>query len=154
MPGMPKVDENHQRLERLAGSWVAEEQLSPSPWGAGGTATGRVEARMALDGFFLLTDYQQEREGRVTFRGHSVHGWDPQRKVVVWYWVDSMGLPPPAPATGRWEGDALVMTQATPMGQSRYSWRLDGDGSYRFAIESSPDGEKWQLFTEGQYRPA
>jgi hypothetical protein len=46
------------------------------------------------------------------------------------------------------------MTQTTPKGQSRYTWRFEGVGAYRFAVEGSPDGERWQLFMEGLDRRA
>lgn len=149
---MPRLDENHARLARLAGRWLGDETIFPSPWGPGATCASVIEARMAVDGFFLLTDYEQMRDGKVSFRGHSIHGFDPHRKLVTWYWVDSMGLPPPAPASGGWEGDALVLTQQTPHGQSRYTWRLDGPDRYAFAIESSKDGAAWQRFMEGRHR--
>jgi len=152
MAEMPKVDENHAQLERLAGRWTTEETLHASPWGPGGTSTSRTVSRMAIGGFFLLTDYEQWRDGRVAFQGHSVHGWDPHRRLVVWYWVDSMGMPPPTPATGAWDGEALVMSQSTPHGQSRYTWRFDGPDRHRFSIESSKDGTNWVTFMEGHSR--
>ncbi|HET6372248.1 MAG TPA: DUF1579 domain-containing protein, partial [Candidatus Polarisedimenticolia bacterium] len=66
---MPRPDENHKKLGALAGSWVGEEKMFPSPWdAAGGTATARLQSRLDLDGFFLISEYVQERGGQVTFR--------------------------------------------------------------------------------------
>jgi hypothetical protein len=74
---MPTPDEHHEKLSVLAGSWVGEETMYPSPWDpAGGGARGFIEARMDLHGMFLVSDYRQERGGAVTYRGHGVYGWD------------------------------------------------------------------------------
>ncbi|MGE5277442.1 MAG: DUF1579 family protein [Acidobacteriota bacterium] len=75
---MPRPGEPHRQLRKLVGSWRGEERLSPSPWDpVGGTAVGRVENRSALDGFAVVQDYEQERNGAVGFRGHRVFSWDP-----------------------------------------------------------------------------
>jgi hypothetical protein len=114
---------------------------------------GTMEARAAIGGFFLVTDYRQEWEGRTSFEGHGIHGWDERQKRVVWYWVDSMAFPPPAPAAGRWEEpERLVLGQSAPSGQVRYTWLLQGADRYLFRIEMSPDGKAWQVFMEGDYR--
>jgi hypothetical protein len=64
---MPRPTEEHRRLTAFAGSWTGDERLHPSPWDAkGGPATTKVDARMGLDGFALIQDAQQEREGRYT----------------------------------------------------------------------------------------
>jgi|GEM_PF-3960233 len=74
---MPKPTDAHRKLEKLAGSWHGEEQISPSPLDpVGGKAFGRLTNRLALDGFVVLQDYEQERDGVVNFRGHGVFGWD------------------------------------------------------------------------------
>jgi hypothetical protein len=76
---MPRPTESHQKLNLLAGRWTGQERLSPSPWDPkGGTVTGRSDNRIALDGFVLLHDYEQERGGAITFRGHGVLSYDAQ----------------------------------------------------------------------------
>ena len=70
---MPKPAPGHLKLERMAGSWEGEEKMPPSQWDPkGGVATGRSKSRVALSGFALITDYEQERDGIVTFSGHGV----------------------------------------------------------------------------------
>lgn len=155
MNGMPKPNEHHQKLHRLAGTWVGEEKLEPSPWGPGGTAVGRMTGDVALDGFFVVSDYVEEKDGKVAFRGHSVFGWDDQAKSVTWYWFDSMGQTPPAPSRGTWDGDTLVLRSTSPQGEGRYSYRFEGKDRYVFRIENSTDGGKtWKKFMEGKYRRA
>jgi hypothetical protein len=63
MEGMPQPREEHRKLATLAGDWSGPERLFPSPWGPGGEATGHMSARMSVDGFFLVQDYEEERNG-------------------------------------------------------------------------------------------
>ena len=155
MPHMPQVGEQHRRLQVFVGNWVGEETLLPTAWGPGCSATGRVTCRAACDDFFVVEDYEQERDGRVSFRGHGVFGWDDRLQTFVWYWVDSMGVPPAAAARGHWEGDTLAFTSECEGMTQRYTYRFEGTDRYRFSIESSRDGGgTWQLFMEGAYRRA
>jgi len=149
---MPTVQEQHKKLHTLAGTWVGEETLNPSPWDPkGGPATARVETRVALDGFFVTTDYVQERGGQVSYRGHGVFGWDPSEKCYTLHWFDSMGSPCPAPARGRLEGKRLTFEMSNPMGRSRYIYDLESEKRYAFSIESSQDGKQWATFLTGKY---
>src|SRR5262245_25918319 len=88
--GMPQPTDEHKKLHALVGDWEGEEKLSPSPWGPGGVAFGRYTHRLGCDGFFVLQDYVEEKDGRTVFRGHGVYGWDAAEKSYIWYWVDSM----------------------------------------------------------------
>jgi hypothetical protein len=150
---MPKPTEEHRKLHVLAGDWVGDEKLSPSPWGPGGPAVGRYRGRVDMDGFFVVQDYVEEKDGRTVFRGHGVFGYDAQAKEYIWYWVDSMGFPPAAPSRGRWEGDTLTFRSISPQGEGRYTYRFDGDSAYHFRLENSFDGGKtFTLLMEGSYR--
>jgi hypothetical protein len=153
MQEMPKPSENHRKLHRFAGNWVGEEKLSPSPWGPGGPAMGRLTGKIDLDGFFVVSDYIEEKDGKTVFKGHNVFGWDGQSNDVVWYWFDSMGFPPAGPSHGNWDGDTLVLRNSSPQGEGRYTFRFEGKDRYYFSIENSRDGGKsWQKFMEGNYK--
>ncbi len=148
---MPRVQEQHEKLKALAGTWSGAETMHPSPWDPkGGTATGKIESRIDLDGFFLVSDYVQERNGQVSYRGHGVYGWDPMEQSYVMFWFDSIGTPPSA-ARGRFHGNTLTLEHRTPMGHSRYVYTLERDGRYSFRIEHSQDAKSWVCFMEGDY---
>jgi hypothetical protein len=150
---MPKPTDEHRKLHALVGEWEGAETLSPSPWGPGGAALGKMNMRMDADGFFLLQDYVEEKDGRVVFRGHGVFGYDAESKTYAWFWFDSMGLVPEGPSRGTWQGDTLLLERRTERGSARYTHRLEGDGSYFFSIENSFDGEKtWNRLMSGTYR--
>lgn len=146
---MPKPKDEHRKLQALAGTWKGEETMYPSPWDQkGGNATSKVVSRMDIDGFFLITDYVQERNGQVSYRGHGVYGYSPKENRYTMHWFDSMGDCSSSPAYGTWTGNRLVFEQKTPMGMSRYSYELEGEGRYRFSIENSQDGKNWTKFMD------
>jgi Protein of unknown function (DUF1579) len=151
MQGMPEPREEHRKLSALEGEWGGPERLFPSPWGPGGEATGRMRARMSVDGFFLVQDYEEERNGQVVFRGHGVIGYDAAARNYLWYWFDSMGAPPALPSRGQWDGDTLTFLSEGPGHRSRYTFRFEAPTQYSFKAEGSRDGETWTPFIEASY---
>ena len=150
---MPKPTAQHRRLQLLAGEWVGEEKLMPSPWGPGGNAVGRSSCRLDLDGFYVIQDYVQQKDGKTAFAGHGIFGYDTVSNDYCWYWIDSMGTVPAAPSRGQWEGDTLTFHSKGPQGQGRYVYRFEGERTYHFRIENSFDaGKTFVTFMEGTYR--
>jgi hypothetical protein len=152
---MPKPNEHHAKLAALAGTWQGKETLFPSQWvPETRSAEARVTARMDVGGFFLITDYVEEREGKVNYRGHGVFGFCDQEGVYTMYWFDDVSPGSlVTPAKGRWEGDTLAFENESPMGKGRYVYTLT-DGGYTFRIETSRDGKTWSPMVEGRYTRA
>ena len=149
---MPKPGPEHEKLHAMAGSWTSKETIHSSPWDPnGGPATGRSQSRVALDGFAVVTDYEQERNGKVAYRGHGVYGYDAARKQWFMQWNDNVTPTAATPVYGAFEGDVLTFQAEGPMGHSRYVYRFEKGGSYVFAIEASKDGVKWTTFMDGQF---
>ncbi len=107
---------------------------------------------MDLGGFYLFSDYEQERNGQVAYRGHGVFGYDPNQQKYTMHWFDSMGCDPGAPALGTWQGNKLVFVHAHHMGHGRYTYEFPADGHYKFKMEHSQDGENWMPFLDGAYK--
>jgi hypothetical protein len=148
---MPKPTEAHKKFALLAGRWSGQEQIHPSPWDPhGGKAVGRSDNRIALDGFVLLHDYEQERNGAVSFRGHGVLSFDAAEQCYCLHWWDSMGFPTNA-FKGNFEGQVLRMSYVGPQGHNRVTWDFSQTGRYRFKMDVSPDGQQWHTFMEGDY---
>lgn len=148
---MPKPTAQHEKLATLAGNWVGEETLHPSPWSPQTRhAIGRFAMRMAIDGMFLVNDYEEERDGAIVFRGHGVYGWDSKRERYTMFWFDSMGGSP-AETLGVWEGDELVFTNKGEMGQGRYVYTVVDRDHIGFRIETSKDGATWTCLMEGRF---
>lgn len=147
---MPQLTPEHQALALLAGTWLGAEHIYPSPFDSvGGAAVGRVQNRIALDGFAVIQEYEQERNGSVNFRGHGIFRWDSAQYVL--YWFDSLGLPP-REYRGTLEGQVLALTAAHHQGFSRATFDFVAADRYLYRLEVSPDGEQWFVFTEGTYQ--
>ncbi len=148
---MPTPGTAHEKLQTLVGFWRGDERVYPSPWDPkGGEAVGRVRNRMALDGFVLIHDYEQERNGRIALKGHGVIRWDPAMEEYVLLWFDSMGMPP-SEFHGDLEGDVLTLTREDSQGWIRAVWDFGVQGRYSYLMETSPDGESWKPLMEGEY---
>jgi hypothetical protein len=147
---MPKPTDAHRKLERIVGHWIGEERMNPSPWDpAGGTAVGHVVNQVALDGFVVVQDYEQERNGSITFRGHGVFSWDATEQGYVLHWFDSMGMPPNV-FRGSFEENVLTLSGKDQQGLSRVTFDFSRDGQYTFRMEVSPDGSEWFTFMEAE----
>src|SRR5271165_1303509 len=121
---MPKPAEVHRKLARLAGRWIGNEKLSPSPWDPeGGAAIGRCNNQLGADGFVLVHDYEQERSGTASFHGHGVFSYDNVEKCYMLHWWDSMGFGINI-FKGQLEGNTLKLLCKLPQGSTRGTWEL------------------------------
>jgi hypothetical protein len=148
---MPQPTEHHAKLEQLTGTWRGEETLYPSPWAPElRTAVGKFSARIAVDGMFLISDYEEEREGAVVFRGHGVYGYDAGKGKYTMFWFDSMGYSP-SETLGTWEGNTLTFENKGEHGRNRYVYEVVDADHYTFKILASQDGAEWSAMMEGRY---
>ncbi len=149
---MPQPTAEHQRLEKLIGRWGGPEQMNPSPWDPqGGSAEAKIENRAACGGFAVVQDYQQIRNGVVSFTGHGIFTWDAAQQRYVLHWWDSMGHPPNV-FVGDFAGDVLTMTYESPQGHHRVTCDLSPEDEYTFRMEVSGDGTAWETFMVGTYQ--
>jgi hypothetical protein len=149
---MPKPTADHRRLEKVAGIWSGTETMHPSPWDPkGGIAQATTRARVDLDGFVVVSDYEQTRNGQRTYAGHRVYTWDQHAKQVVLHWFDTSGQGVDD-FRGTWNSDRLTLESKNPMGR----WRMTSDyskaGVATSRMETSPDGATWSVLFEGSYR--
>jgi hypothetical protein len=148
---MPKPTDGHLKMKQMAGRWQGEEIMHPSQWDPnGGTANGSTSSHLGLNGFAVIGDYEQERDGAVTFSGHSVLTYDPKEDLYVMHWFDCMGSPPEV-FKGRFEGDRLVLAHGGPGIHARMTYDLSKDKTMVSRMEMSPDGKQWQTLFEATY---
>ena len=149
---MPTPSAGHQKLEMLGGSWVGNERMYPSQWDPkGGMAVGRTNSRIALGGFALISDYEQERDGTITFSGHGVYTYDTESELYSLFWFDSMGSPPEV-FVGGFTGDVLTLSHAGPPMHVRLTWDLTEPGCLASQMEMSDDGVTWNKLFDAEYR--
>ena len=127
--------------------------MHPTPFNPKASrGTLRMTARLALGDLYLMTDWEQRKNGAVSFLGHGVYGWDPRGRCYTLHWFDNVGIEHGAPFFGSWEGDSLTLLhEMTQFGTSRHVYTLTGD-ELRLRLEMSPDGKEWNTFLEGTYR--
>ncbi|MFT4538853.1 MAG: hypothetical protein ACI841_000453 [Planctomycetota bacterium] len=149
---MPKPGPAHDNIAKMVGDWNGDETMAPSPWcPEEQQRSGKVTARM-LENFFVISDYTQVHDGKVTFRGHGIYSWDPASEEYIMYWFDSMGGAGGV-ARGQCEGNQLTFENTSPMGQHRYQYTFEGSG-YTFEMLMSPDGSTWHSMMIGKYTTA
>ncbi|HEV8422796.1 MAG TPA: DUF1579 family protein [Chthoniobacterales bacterium] len=149
---MPQPSEGHRKLEKIAGEWQGEETMYPSPWEPnGGSAIGRISSRIALNGFALINDYEQERDGKVNFSGHGVFTYDPKADTYTLVWVDCMGAPPEV-FKGKFEGDILKLSHGGPGMHVRLTYDLSQPGLLATSMEMSQDGSEWKRFFDARLK--
>lgn len=142
----------HARLAAFAGEWDGEEVVFPSRWTAGGPATSRTVARMDLNGFYLIQDAVQIRDGKQSFATHGIFTWDRDDRTYKLFWYDSLGYTPPSPASGGWVGKTLTLVRGSLRGNARHVYEIIDDNSYSLKIQFSPDAEGWADVLTGVYR--
>lgn len=150
---MPRPSEQHKKLQALVGQWVSEDRIHPAPWDPkGGTARTRMTTRADLDGPFVIADCAQERDGRVTYRGHGVFGYDAGQQKYTMHWFDVMGVDPGAPALGTWDGNRLGFVHKRSIGCGRFTYEFEVSDGFKFRMERSRDGTDWAPFMDSVYR--
>jgi hypothetical protein len=149
---MPKPSAGHRRLDMLAGSWEGKETMYPSQWDPkGGVAVGRTTSRLALGGFALISDYEQERAGAITFSGHGVYTYDPKTELYSLFWLDSTGSPPEV-FGGGFTDDVLTLSHGGPPMHVSLTWDLTTPGRIASKMEMSDDGVTWTKLFDAEYR--
>ncbi len=149
---MPGPTSGHQKLEKIAGNWEGEEKMYPSPWDPeGGIAIGRIKSRVALNGFALINDYEQERNGKVTFTGHGVFTFNPKEDLYSVVWFDCMGAPPEI-FKGKFEGDTLRLSHGGPGMHARLTYDVSESSLLAISMELSQDGNSWNKLFDGRLR--
>jgi hypothetical protein len=153
---MPTVGAEQKKLNELfTGVWRGEEKIYPSEWDPkGGAAFGTWVCHASLDGFNVLVDYTEERDGKINYRGHGVHGWDAREGAFFTYWFDNIGFQPKAPARGTLEGNRYTYASDEPGGRTRMTYEWNGD-VFTFRIDRSKDGgQTWNPMHDGRYTRA
>lgn len=147
-PSEPGIERGIERLSFMLGSFRGEERGS-----AGQVSTGRLEAKLAVGGLAVVSDYVQSVDSAPVFSGHGVYTFDGRDQHYVMTWFDSEGGGRPVVARGGFEGSRLTFAADGERGQSRYLYDVRDDG-YDFAISVSTDGVSWRPVLEASYTRA
>ncbi|MDP9693659.1 UNVERIFIED_ORG: hypothetical protein J2X79_001207 [Arthrobacter globiformis] len=125
MMDQPLPGTAHEALEIFVGRWLGTTELAASPWGPARTATAEVTFTRAAGGFAVVQSYRHTEADGTHFEGHGVFTVDPDHDETLWYYVDSMGRPPSAPARGVWHDSTLTVERHSDRGTARHTFRVD-----------------------------
>jgi Protein of unknown function (DUF1579) len=146
------ITPGHEKLLAFVGDWTGEETVVESRWQRGGQARALVTTRAILGGFYVEQSYVQVREGRTSFEGRGVFGYDTDDRLYKLYWFDSLGFQPPIPASGAWVGDMLSLVRPSLRGAARHTFTFDGPDRYTLRIDFSWEGgENWTEVLTGVF---
>jgi hypothetical protein len=129
-------------LTPLLGRWRGRETLEPSPWMPGGTTDGAWSLSAGVGGTALIQDYEQRRDGEITFVAHGViAGEAPGDAQLRSWWFDTFAHAPLEPAKATVDGRRLTVTKRTARGTSITTLWLDDDTTLNQTIELQLPGE-------------
>jgi len=151
---MPKPTDAHRKLHALAGRWIGQEKMHPSPWDTQGSiANAHIENKISVDGFLLVHDYEQSKNGIPNFHGHGVFSFDSNAQNYTMHWWDSMGMGANV-FKGNFNGATLQMECRHERFATRATWEFPEPSRYRFKMETSGDGQTWAPMMDGEYTRA
>ncbi len=115
----------YEELQAFLGDWAGTTHWQASPWGVARTAPSDVTFSRAVAGLAVTMSYGHANSDGTRSEGHGVFTTDPDRPEVLWYHVNSMGLPPEPPARALWRGGTLTVERRSDHGTARHTYRLD-----------------------------
>jgi hypothetical protein len=148
----PRLTPGHAKFEKLAGTWRGEETMHASQWVPEAvTAQGTNTCRVALNGFAVINDYVQTRDGATTFSGHGVLNYAPETDEYRLTWFDCMSNAPEI-FRGRFEGDVLRLESGAGPMSSRLTYDFSRTDVWSAHMEMRAGGEGWGTVFEAAYR--
>ena len=121
----PQPGTVHAVLENFLGHWRGTTRLAASAWGPERTATAEVNYTRAAGGYAVVQSYRHTEADGTHFEGHGVFTVDPDHEDVLWYYVDSLGLPPGTPARCTWVDGILRVERHSDRGTARHTFQVD-----------------------------
>ncbi len=136
---------DHPALAGLLGHWRGSTHLAAGPWGPERTVDAEVTYRRVAGGFAVVQSYRHVEADGTHFEGHGMFTVDPDHQDVLWYYVDSAGPAPDAPARCQWHEGVLRVERRGNAGWTRHTLRADG-GVLRHVTElrTHTGGAAWE----------
>jgi hypothetical protein len=114
-----------EELEAFLGRWAGTTQWDATPWGPARSAEVVITFARAAAGLAVTASYRHtEADGSIA-EGHGVFTGDKDRPDALWYHVNSLGLPPEAPAPAGWHDGTLTVERRSDRGIARHTFRVD-----------------------------
>ncbi|MBE4716919.1 DUF1579 family protein [Pseudarthrobacter sp. AB1] len=149
---IPQPGTVHAVLENFLGHWRGSTRLDASAWGPQRTAAAEVSYTRAAGGYAVVQSYRHTEADGTHFEGHGVFTVDRDHNDILWYHVDSLGLPPGAPARCTWVDGVLRVERHSDRRTARHTFRVDNDVLIHTAELRLGDGQDFVPFMTSEYR--
>ncbi|MCU1531846.1 MAG: hypothetical protein JWO49_1417 [Arthrobacter sp.] len=116
----------NQALEVFLGHWTGITRWEATAWGPARSADVAISFARAAAGLAVAASYRHTGADGSHTEGHGVFTVDPNRPDTLWYHVNSMGLPPEAPARASWQEGILTVERRSGRGTARHTFQVDG----------------------------
>jgi len=123
VPDKPAPSPEMKKLARLIGGrWQVEEKYEVTPFTPqGGEGKGTEMIHRGPGGLSIIANYSSTSTMGET-QGEGIITWSPEENAFKQFWVDN-GAPGGELWAGKWDGDALVFTNAQKMGEHTVQWK-------------------------------
>ena len=112
-------------LEAFLGHWSGTTQWEATAWGPARTSAAEVVFTPAAAGLAVTMSYRHSEADGTRIDGVGVFTVDPDHPGTLWYHVNSMGLPPEAPARAGLQDGTLTIERRSERGTARHTLRVE-----------------------------
>lgn len=119
------MEHGHPALSGLLGHWRGHTRVAAGPWGPERSVDAEVTYSNVAGGLGVVQSYRHVEPDGSHFEGHGIFTVDPVHNDVLWYYVDSTGVPPGTAARCTWRNGILRVERHSDAGWTRHSLLLD-----------------------------
>ncbi|HKU04412.1 MAG TPA: DUF1579 family protein [Arthrobacter sp.] len=123
--GGSAMEHGHPALSGLLGHWRGRTHIAAGPWGPERTVEAEVTYSEVAGGLGVVQSYRHAEPDGGHFEGHGIFTVDPVHHDVLWYYVDSTGVPPGTAERCTWRNGVLRVERRSDSGWTRHSLLLD-----------------------------
>jgi len=116
-----ELEHVHPALAGLLGRWRGLTYVAAGPWGPERSVDAEVTYSQVAGGLGVVQSYRHLEPDGSHFEGHGIFTVDPARNDVLWYYVDSTGVPPGTAARCTWRNGILRVERHSDAGWTRHS---------------------------------
>ncbi|MFF2345499.1 DUF1579 family protein [Pseudarthrobacter sp. NPDC058119] len=123
--GGSAMEHGHPALSGLLGHWRGRTHIAAGPWGPERSVEAEVTYSEVAGGLGVVQSYRHAEPDGGHFEGHGIFTVDPVHHDVLWYYVDSAGVPPGTAERCTWRNGVLRVERRSDTGWTRHSLLLD-----------------------------
>ncbi|WP_168225761.1 DUF1579 family protein [Pseudarthrobacter sp. NIBRBAC000502771] len=127
-------------LSGLLGHWRGRTQVAAGPWGPERSVDAEVTYSQVAGGLGVVQSYRHAEPDGSHFEGHGIFTIDPVHNDVLWYYVDSAGVPLGSATRCTWRDGVLRVERRTAGSWTRHSIEV-ADGVLTHVTELRSAGQ-------------